>query len=116
MYVVSCIIYIDPILKRFYSLNDPLCGEYDNIGLMLRTTGGLYVTTIDKGELNVLLFVIIKLRQITPYSDYLSDPKLIFAKIRFKENTSNFKGKEVSSVSFFEEIKYNISSNPILQE
>jgi hypothetical protein len=57
--------------KYFY---DPFLGEMDNIGLIIRTAHGLYVSYIHKGKIELIR-----------YSDFLANKNNNYVKIRFKD-------------------------------
>ena len=84
------------IVKYFPSEN--AYGELDNAGLILRTVGGAYVCYVKSPN---------KL-EIIPYSEFLSDVKLRFIKIRLRDKdkvNKQIEDDKSNSVAFFHKIK-----------
>lgn len=79
---------------------DYLCDDYlrdmDNVGLIIRTTAGVYVCYVNKK----------KKMEIIPYSDFLADKYNRFIKIRYKDKVNeDNKRDERSSILFMKRLK-----------
>ncbi len=81
------------ILGNFF--NDELLKDFDNVGLIIRTTAGVYLCFVNRKKL-----------QIIPYSDFVADEYHRFIKIRYKDkvNLNNTKD-EMSSLNFMSDLK-----------
>lgn len=95
-YIVKDYLKLVPfVYDVFYKKNE--LGELDNAGLILRTTGEVYVCYVKSpGNLSIV-----------PYSEFLSNDKLRMVKIRFKDKVreETTTDDKVKNVIFFQKIK-----------
>jgi len=85
------------ILGNFF--NDGLLKDFDNVGLIIRTTAGVYMCFVNRKKL-----------QIIPYSDFVADKYHRFIKIRYKDKVNlNNKKDEMSSLNFMKTLKEYMS-------
>ncbi len=85
-----------PFFRDVFNRKNEL-GELDNAGLILRTTGEVYVCYVKSpGKINII-----------PYSEFLSNNNLLMVKIRFKDKVKNetTADDKISNINFFQKIK-----------
>jgi hypothetical protein len=74
---------------------DEFLKEYDNAGLIIRTTAGVYLCYVNKKKLEII-----------PYSDFVADTYHRFIKIKYKDKVNeNNKRDEMSSLNFMKKFK-----------
>lgn len=79
-----------PVLRRFFT-EDKFLGDYDNVGLILRTHLGVYVCYC-RNKISV-----------QSYNEFISDRKKSLVKVKFKH--LNKDDKEISmNLKFFDEV------------
>ncbi len=77
--------------------SEPLLGDIDNSGIIIRTSGGVYVCFVkQRGKLEIL-----------SYCDFLADNKNYFIKLRYKDKVreSSDEDNKNLSLSFFKKLQ-----------